>query len=43
MESLRAEPADGTDELVGSLRDRMQHFRDFRFRREKNRSPRWWS
>lgn len=28
MESLRAEPADGTDELVGSLRDRMQHFRD---------------
>ncbi|MET8706121.1 tryptophan 2,3-dioxygenase [Streptomyces californicus] len=28
MESLRAEAADGTDELVGSLRDRMQHFRD---------------
>ncbi|MFD3797754.1 tryptophan 2,3-dioxygenase [Streptomyces californicus] len=28
MESLRTEPADGTDELVGSLRDRMQHFRD---------------
>ncbi|MFE9458878.1 tryptophan 2,3-dioxygenase [Streptomyces californicus] len=27
MESLRAEPSDGTDELVESLRDRMRHFR----------------
>ncbi|MFJ6252733.1 MULTISPECIES: tryptophan 2,3-dioxygenase family protein [unclassified Streptomyces] len=27
-ESLRAEPADGTEELVGSLRDRLQHFRN---------------
>ncbi|MFE2653591.1 DUF6875 domain-containing protein, partial [Streptomyces sp. NPDC059346] len=27
-ESLRAELADGTEELVDSLRDRMQYFRD---------------